>query len=100
MEKGVNQFALRRFLSPTQATSLFPSPPNKRICDYTSLGGMWLTMILKSLLSRGGCGLGIQNTKVAPAAHKKLQMEGRIKILAEYGYDNEKRVQFPNDVQF
>lgn len=36
-------------------------------------------MNLKSLPSSGGCGLGIQNTNVAPTAVKKLQMGGGIK---------------------
>lgn len=36
-------------------------------------------MNLKSLPSSGGCGLGIQNKNVAPAALKKLQMGEGIK---------------------
>lgn len=57
-------------------------------------------MNLKSLLSSGGCGLGIQNTNVDPAALKKLQMGGaELKGQGEYGYDNQERVQFTNDIQ-
>jgi len=54
---------------------------------------------LQSLPTRGGCGLGIQNTNVDPAALKKLQMGEEWGGQREYGYNNQKRVQFPNDVR-